>query len=105
METNRIYRKGDRNHDLYRKPYFIIQRLCGHGKTGLEAWGRYLCFFTRNPRGGSAKEIRQEDVDKFLKIAEEGEFGKLVAHAPYTLNAVQPEKKYVPLPERHLPMT
>ena len=46
-----------------------------------------FAFFTRNPRGGSAKEIRQEDVDKFLKIAEEGGFGKLVAHAPYTLNA------------------
>ena len=26
-------------------------------------------------------------MDKFLKIAEEGGFGKLVAHAPYTLNA------------------
>lgn len=75
------------------------------GRQALKLGADTFAFFTRNPRGGSAKEIRQEDVDKFLKIAEEGEFGKLVAHAPYTLMPVQPEKKYVPLPERHLPMT
>ena len=40
-------------------------------------------YFTRNPRGGSAKEIRQEDVDKFLKLAEGGEFGKLLANPPF----------------------
>ena len=57
------------------------------GRQMLKNGGNTFAFFTRNPRGGSAKEIRQEDVDKFLKIAEEGEFGKLVAHAPYTLNA------------------
>lgn len=57
------------------------------GRQALKLGADTFAFFTRNPRGGSAKEIRQEDVDKFLKIAEEGEFGKLVAHAPYTLNA------------------
>lgn len=43
-------------------------------------------FFTRNPRGGSAKDIRQEDVDEFLKFAEEKEIAPFLAHAPYTLN-------------------
>lgn len=57
------------------------------GRQALKLGADTFAFFTRNPRGGSAKEIRQEDVDKFLKIAEEGGFGKLVAHAPYTLNA------------------
>ena len=44
--------------------------------------GNAFAFFTRNPRGGKAKEIDQTDVDKFLQIAEEHAFGRLVAHAP-----------------------
>ena len=44
-------------------------------------------FFTRNPRGGNAKAIDPADVAKFQEIAREHEFGKIVAHAPYTLNA------------------
>lgn len=43
-------------------------------------------FFTRNPRGGSAKPIDEKDVEKFLQFADENNFGKIVAHAPYTLN-------------------
>lgn len=49
--------------------------------------GNTFAFFTRNPRGGRAKAIDPEDVRKFLKLAEESEFGRIVAHAPYTLNA------------------
>lgn len=45
-----------------------------------------FAFFTRNPRGGSAKAIDPEDVAGLRKILEEKQFGKLVAHAPYTLN-------------------
>lgn len=45
-----------------------------------------FAFFTRNPRGGKAKEIDMTDVNAFLKFAETKNFGKLVAHAPYTLN-------------------
>ena len=49
--------------------------------------GNTFAFFTRNPRGGRAKEIDLEDVRKFLELTEEYKFGKIVAHAPYTLNA------------------
>lgn len=49
--------------------------------------GNTFAFFTRNPRGGNAKAIDPADVAKFLEIAKEHEFGKIVAHAPYTLNA------------------
>ena len=49
--------------------------------------GNTFAFFTRNPRGGRAKEINPEDVRKFLELTEEYKFGKIVAHAPYTLNA------------------
>ncbi len=44
-------------------------------------------FFTRNPRGGSAKKIDPADVAAFLAFAEENDFCGILAHAPYTLNA------------------
>lgn len=43
-------------------------------------------FFTRNPRGGSAKAIHPEDVAEFLAFAEQQDIAPLLAHAPYTLN-------------------
>ena len=46
-----------------------------------------LHFFTRNPRGGKAKAIDETDIQNFLVLAQENHFGKIVAHAPYTLNA------------------
>lgn len=57
------------------------------GKQMLANGGNTFAFFTRNPRGGNAKAIDPADVAKFLEIAKEHEFGKIVAHAPYTLNA------------------
>lgn len=56
------------------------------GKKALELGANTFAFFTRNPRGGKAKDISQADVDAFLRLAEENNFGKLVAHAPYTMN-------------------
>ena len=49
--------------------------------------GNTFAFFTRNPRGGSAKAINEQDVQKFLTLVKEHHFGKIVAHAPYTMNA------------------
>ena len=43
-------------------------------------------FFTRNPRGFAAKDIDEKDVAEFLKYTSENGFGKILAHAPYTLN-------------------
>lgn len=57
------------------------------GKQALKLGANTFAFFTRNPRGGKAKEIDPEDVARFLLLAKEHEFGKLVAHAPYTMNA------------------
>ena len=42
-------------------------------------------YFTRNPRGASAKEIDTKDLNDFLKIIKE-EKVYIVAHSPYTLN-------------------
>lgn len=57
------------------------------GRQMVKNGGNTFAFFTRNPRGGNAKTIDPADVAKFLEIAREHEFGKIVAHAPYVLNA------------------
>ncbi len=51
-------------------------------------------FFTRNPRGGSAKEIDPKDAEMLNNLMTEKNFAKILAHAPYTLNACA-EKEYV----------
>ena len=56
------------------------------GKMALKLGGDTFAFFTRNPRGGKAKELDEEDIRKLRVLMEEHHFGKLVAHAPYTLN-------------------
>lgn len=56
------------------------------GQTAHKIGANTFQFFTRNPRGGAAKEINQADVDAFLAFAKEHHFGPILAHAPYTLN-------------------
>ena len=56
------------------------------GKMALKLGGDTFAFFTRNPRGGSAKEIIPEDAKKLCELMTRQNFGKLVAHAPYTMN-------------------
>lgn len=57
------------------------------GKAAVNMKANTFAFFTRNPRGKKAKEIRVQDVEKYKEIAREHRFGKIVVHAPYTLNA------------------
>ena len=52
------------------------------GKDAVKINANTIQFFTRNPRGGKAKEIDLEDVEKFKKLAEENEIKDLLAHAP-----------------------
>ena len=58
----------------------------GMGETALLLGANTFAFFTRNPRGGQAKDIDENDVKSFLELAKDNNFGPLVAHAPYTLN-------------------
>lgn len=44
-------------------------------------------FFTRNPRGGKAKEISSDDIEEFHILAEKNGISTVLAHAPYTMNA------------------
>lgn len=63
------------------------------GKLETKLGGNVFAFFTRNPRGGNAKEIVREDVLSLLQWMEEHQFGKIVAHAPYTMNLCSAREK------------
>lgn len=56
------------------------------GKTALSIGATTFAFFTRNPRGGKASPIDPDDVAALRSLMEANGFGKLVAHAPYTMN-------------------
>ena len=45
-----------------------------------------FAFFTRNPRGGAAREIDGADIEKYHTFCAERDIDRIVAHAPYTLN-------------------
>ena len=57
------------------------------GKDAVKIDANVIQFFTRNPRGGAAKAIDEDDVKKFKEIVKEHKIEVLLAHAPYTLNA------------------
>lgn len=56
------------------------------GRTALAIGATTFAFFTRNPRGGHGKAPDPGDVQALRQLLEEHHFGKLVAHAPYTMN-------------------
>ncbi len=43
-------------------------------------------YFSRNPRGGKAKDFDEVDAQKLLKVAQENGFAPFLVHAPYTYN-------------------
>ena len=57
------------------------------GKAAVSIGANVFQFFTRNPRGGAAKAIDENDIKAFIKFAGEHEITDFLAHAPYTLNA------------------
>ncbi len=57
------------------------------GKEAVKIGANTFQFFTRNPRGGKAKELDLEDVSAYNLFAKEQGFFPILAHAPYTLNA------------------
>ncbi len=63
------------------------------GKEAERIGANTFQFFTRNPRGGSVKAVNEKDVAAYLAFAEEKGMGRVVAHAPYTLNACSADEK------------
>lgn len=57
------------------------------GKEAVSIGANTFQFFTRNPRGGQAKDIDEDDVKAFLEFAREHGISVILAHSPYTLNA------------------
>lgn len=57
------------------------------GKAALDLDASTFAFFTRNPRGGKAKDIDPDDAARLRALMKEHAFGPIVAHAPYTMNA------------------
>ena len=64
---------------------------CGKEATSIGA--NTFQFFTRNPRGGKAKEIDPNDTNALLEYMKENNFSKILAHAPYTLNPCSKTEK------------
>ena len=56
------------------------------GEDALSIGANVFQFFTRNPRGGSAKPFDKADADALVQLMRENKFGPALAHAPYTLN-------------------
>lgn len=57
------------------------------GKEAVKIGADTFQFFSRNPRGTKAKRLDPEDIGRFLSFAEEHKINRILAHAPYTLNA------------------
>ena len=63
------------------------------GREAAQIGANVFQFFTRNPRGGSAKAIDTEDVNAFLDFSKENGIVAMLAHAPYTLNPCSADPK------------
>ena len=57
------------------------------GKEAVKIGADTFQFFTRNPRGGKAKELDLADMAKFAEFAAANGIEIILAHAPYTMNA------------------
>ena len=63
------------------------------GREAAELGGNTFQFFTRNPRGGNAKELDLKDVAAFQAFARAHGIPVILAHAPYTLNGCSADEK------------
>lgn len=63
------------------------------GKEIVSLGGNTFQFFTRNPRGGAAKAVDEEDIRQFQAFAAENGIEVILAHAPYTLNACSADEQ------------
>ena len=57
------------------------------GKAAVSIGANTFQFFTRNPRGVKAKALDLTDIESYLQFAGEHGIDRILAHAPYILNA------------------
>lgn len=56
------------------------------GREAVELGANTFQFFTRNPRGGKAKDIELSDAQGLIELLNKNNFSQILAHAPYTMN-------------------
>lgn len=57
------------------------------GKEALSLGANTFQYFTRNPRGGKVRTFDEADMKALEAFMAEHNFGNILGHAPYTLNA------------------
>lgn len=70
------------------------------GKEAVKLGANTFQFFTRNPRGGSVKPLDLEDIEAYRDFAKENGIGKILAHAPYTMNACAADENLMRFAEK-----
>jgi len=63
------------------------------GETAQSIGADTFQFFTRNPRGGKAKPMDEEDAARLSRLQAPGLLGPVIAHAPYTINPCSAEAR------------
>ena len=63
------------------------------GKEAVKIGANTFQFFSRNPRGGTAKPIDKADIVAYVDYAKSHGLSPILAHAPYTLNACSADAK------------
>lgn len=68
----------------------------GYYKTAQEAisiGANTFQFFPRNPRGGRAKDLDLEDIEKLKKLMKDHSFAPLFVHGAYTMNLASDKER------------
>ena len=73
----------------------IAKGFAAAGRDAASIGANTFQFFTRNPRGGKAKELDERDLAAFADVRAETGIERILAHAPYTLNpcSAKPETR------------
>ena len=64
----------------------IAKGFAAAARDAVSIGGNTFQFFTRNPRGGTAKALDDADLQAFAQVRREDGISRILAHAPYTLN-------------------
>lgn len=64
----------------------VSQGYAAMGAHEIELGGNTLAYFPRNPRGGKSRTPDPKDVEAFVALMREHDFGPLVVHGAYTMN-------------------
>jgi deoxyribonuclease-4 len=61
-------------------------------KMAVEMQGNTMQFFSRNPRGGKARDLDMAEIMEAHLLMKKHNFGAVVAHAPYIINLASPKE-------------